>query len=66
MSDLEYPAKMFILNSADSGQTSKTSEQGCTPKGIVHGQISLAIIQERTILEAGGYKHQASRLCLES
>lgn len=26
MSDLEYPAKMFILNSADSGQTSKTSE----------------------------------------
>lgn len=53
MSDLECPAKVLLLNSADSGQTSKTPEWGCIPTGIVHGDINLVIIQKRMILEAG-------------
>ena len=65
MSDLECPAKVLLLNSADSGQTSKTPEWGCIPTGIVHGDINLVITQKKDDTRSRYQKHQAPRLGLE-
>lgn len=64
LSDFEHLTKAFIHSLADSGLT-LPPEWGCTPVGIVLGEIN-DLFRGRTILEAGGCKQQAPRLGQES